>query len=471
MKAVLDRLYIIFVISLDRIFVPYQMNKLLVFLVLGIIQGCGAPGSVTDLIIDLHNATRAKIQFKTVVETSASIEFWHMKNGDHFEVSETSEGYHHEIVLLNLKPATTYSYVLKIRKNNKFLRAAEGTFHTDSLPGYLPSLDLIHNEGNVFSGFILIRNVQPPGQQILINNLGEIVWYQVFDTTLFRPFSWTDQQSILALKSDREIHEFNLKGDSIFNLKYGEGGFTELLHHEILRDQDRNIISLTRNDQLFDLSLRGGDEADTIKGDGILRLDSMGNKIWYWDIFEFIDPLQDENIMDTKADWSHANSLSIAADGNYLISFRHFNQVWKINSKTGRIIWKLGENGDFSIRDEQVFYLQHSAHINSLGEIMLFDNGGPERFTSRAVSFKLDTINHRVIDGKINVFLPKSLFSFKQGSAYLIDGDKVLICSSIKKSILVTDLEGQILWQLNLSESVYRADYVDTIDWGWIKLH
>ena len=433
-------------------------------------QGCGSPGRVTDLRIDLQNATRAKFQFKTEMETNAAIEFWSSADQDHYEISETRRSYNHEIYLLNLVPATTYYYSLKIRNKNEFISAEEDTFQTDSLPEYLPSPDLIQNNGNVFSGFILIRNVQPPGQQVLINNLGEIVWYETFDTTLFRPFSWTEKQSILALKSNREMHEFDLKGNIILNLKYGERGFTESLHHEILRDQNRNILSLTRNNQLFDLSSRGVDEADTIKGDGILKLDSMGNKIWYWDMFEFIDPLQDENIMATKDDWSHANSLSIAGDGHYLISFRHFNQVWKINSKTGEIMWKLGENGDFTMRDDQIFYLQHTVHINTLGEIMLFDNGGPERFTSRAVSYKLDTLNHRVIDGRINVFLPKSLFSFKQGSAYLIEDDKILICSSIKKSILVTDLEGQILWQLNLSESVYRADYVDTIDWGWIKL-
>jgi hypothetical protein len=96
---------------------------------------------------------------------------------------------------------------------------------------------------------------------------------------------------------------------------------------------------------------------------------------------------------------------------------------------------------------------------------MLFDNGGPERFTSRAISFIVDPLTKQVRTGKVNVFLPKSLFSFKQGSVYLIDQDKLLFCSSIKKSIVITDLRGNIRWHLKLSESVYRADYVDHTDW------
>ena len=96
---------------------------------------------------------------------------------------------------------------------------------------------------------------------------------------------------------------------------------------------------------------------------------------------------------------------------------------------------------------------------------MLFDNGSPERRTSRAVSFVMNPDQKDIETGKINVFLPSELFSFKQGSAYLIGNDKVLICSSIKKSIVITDLEENILWQLNLSRSVYRAIFVEKIDW------
>ena len=96
---------------------------------------------------------------------------------------------------------------------------------------------------------------------------------------------------------------------------------------------------------------------------------------------------------------------------------------------------------------------------------MLFDNGGPQRPVSRAISFNIDSQNNKVSTATVNVFLPKGLVSFKQGSAYLIEDDKVLFCSSIKRSIVITDLEGHILWHLKMSESVYRAAYIQEINW------
>jgi hypothetical protein len=299
----------------------------------------------------------------------------------------------------------------------------------------------------------------------MIDNKGHIVWYHVFDTTLFRPFSWTENQTILALKSDKAIHEIDITGDVVFNLKYGEKGFKKLLHHEIVKDNDGNIISLTRNNQVFDLSRIGGLASDTIKGDGIIVFNPTGEKIWAWNIFDHVNPLKDPDILRSKKDWSHANSIYIDVDGHYLISFRHFNQIWKVHSATGQIIWKLGKNGDLKMEKDQYFYLQHAAHINAIGELMLFDNGGPERMTSRAISFKIDEKTKQALPGKINVFLPNSLYSFKQGSAYLIDDDKILFCSSIKKSIVISDLEGNILWHLKLSKSVYRANYIGKVNW------
>jgi hypothetical protein len=427
--------------------------------------GCGPSNEVIKLQTDLKNALRAEFQITTLKETALFIEY-REAGSQELHMSESPRAQKvHRITLFNLKPLTTYLYTIIMTGDDETIRTGEKTFRTDSLPDHLLATDLVINKGDVFDGYILIRNVQPPGQQILIDRQGHIVWYQEFDTTLFRPFSWTSDQTVLALKSATELHEFDLRGNIKYSQRFSEKGFQHLLHHEIIKDSKGNILSLTRNNQVFDLTSVGGGVADTVKGDGILVLDPKGEKIWEWDIFQHEDPLSHRNLLDTKDDWSHANSLSITKDGHYLVSFRHFNQVWKINSETGEIMWKLGADGDYPLDPDQLFYLQHTVHMNLWDEIMLFDNGSPERRTSRAISFVLHPDKKDIETGRINVFLPPRLFSPKQGSAYLMDEDKVLFCSSIKKSIVITDLEGDILWQLNLSESAYRAVYVEDINW------
>jgi hypothetical protein len=214
--------------------------------------------------------------------------------------------------------------------------------------------------------------------------------------------------------------------------------------------------------KLFDLTEFGGIERDTIFGDGILVLDKEGNKIWEWDMYQFVNPLEDDNINSMKKDWSHGNSLCIDRDGHYLISFRNFHQIWKIHSESGEIIWKLGMNGDFDLSEDDFFYSQHTAYINRNGELMIFDNGGPDRMYSRVISFYIEA-KGKYKPGKIRVQLPRELYSFKEGSAYLIEEDKILFCSSRTNNLVITNLEGIILWQLRSSTTFYRAYYLEEI--------
>ena len=91
---------------------------------------------------------------------------------------------------------------------------------------------------------------------------------------------------------------------------------------------------------------------------------------------------------------------------------------------------------------------------------MLFDNGGLKKKISRALSFKIDEEKLKA-EVSLDISLPDSLYSFKQGSAFLIENDNILFCSSIKYRIVMTNLSGDVLWQSKSSHSFYRAEYID----------
>ena len=94
---------------------------------------------------------------------------------------------------------------------------------------------------------------------------------------------------------------------------------------------------------------------------------------------------------------------------------------------------------------------------------MLFDNRDAElRKSSRALIFKLDEKNNNFQIEK-SVFLPDDLFSFKQGSVYLFDQDKFLFASSVNSRVVITNMNGEILWNLNSDYSFYRAYYINKI--------
>lgn len=431
-----------------------------------VLLSCSQSSSINNVsfALDSLNVLRTHISFDAPVGNYSYVEYWEKSDSLKQKTwrSPAAEGNH--ATLIALLPETEYTFqIVSEHDQGKSPEVSPGyNFTTGVLPDSLPKLRLVKNKGDVFDGYILVRRVLNPGSALLINNQGKVVWYEKVDTTLMNPFSWTENHTILSLDHPKRINEIDLFGRIVFQLEYGQKGYDRPLHHEIRKDKNGNILALTKEDQVFDLTKMGGQKQDTVHGDGILVLDPEGNKLWSWNIFQVANPLDDPNIVKTKGDWSHANSLNVLSDGNYIISFHHFDEVWKINANTGELMWKLGASGKFNLDDEDLFYKQHAAHQISDGSIMIFDNGDDKRQRSRALQLQLDETN-LTAKSQLSVYLPDSLFSFKQGSSFLMDSDKILFCISTKNKIAITDFNGEVLWQLNADCSFYRAVYVPAL--------
>ena len=129
--------------------------------------------------------------------------------------------------------------------------------------------------------------------------------------------------------------------------------------------------------------------------------------------------------------------------------------------RQGEILWRLGIDGDFQLENSDVFYQQHAIHKIDKNNYMLFDNGSSEfRNTSRALIFEIDELNTKFKKVK-SVFLPDDLFSFKQGSVYLLDDKYFLFSSSVNNRTVISDNKGKILWDLSSDHSYYRVYYID----------
>ena len=78
---------------------------------------------------------------------------------------------------------------------------------------------------------------------------------------------------------------------------------------------------------------------------------------------------------------------------------------------------------------------------------------------SRALIFSMRDDQFKLLN---SIELPKDLFSFKQGSVYRFDQDNFLFCSSTNSKIVITDIDGKILWNLSSNFSFYRAYHLNT---------
>lgn len=406
------------------------------------------------------NVLLPKIEFKTSKSCQVFIEYWPLDKANQIRKSKISEGIDHSIILNNLKQSTQYQYIL-----NNITTGSKSevlNFETGALPNDIVRTKKTLIDTTQFNGYVLIRKLSPNGSDAILNNEGEVVWYQLYDTAIRRPSIWTTKNSVLSQYDSAQIVEYDIYGNNILNFKLADYGLANMLHHEILVNDKDEMVALTLDSAKVDLRKFGGKENQYLRADGIVVLTKTGKKVWEWNLLDHYDvqssPL---GVIDLKQSLGHANSMVISNDGHYVVSFRDFSQIWKINSQDGSVMWRLGKGGDFKLDSEFYFRGQHSIYFNKRGELMMFDNGDRSgKQPSRALSFVLDE-KTKVADIKINVTLPVELSAFKMCSAELITDNKYLICTSKKNGIIsVVNDNADVLWRVDLSSPSYRAYYI-----------
>ncbi|MFB9974867.1 hypothetical protein FPQ10_11720 [Allobacillus sp. SKP2-8] len=106
--------------------------------------------------------------------------------------------------------------------------------------------------------------------------------------------------------------------------------------------------------------------------------------IWEWKGTEFeelyelsVEHNDYSNEHSFYSDYGHFNAVSVdPGDENLLVSMRNLDSIFKLDRKSGEIIWMLGGKGDdFSLTEEMEFRRQHKVTKTEDGSIMLFNNG------------------------------------------------------------------------------------------------
>ncbi len=157
------------------------------------------------------------------------------------------------------------------------------------------------------------------------------------------------------------------------------------MHHDFAVLPNGHIIVIAAQDK-DENGLTGFPSPTTVAGDVLIDLDENHNPVWLWSSFDHLD--LNRHLMGLP-DWTHTNAVVYSPDDKALIvSVRHQSWVLKINYNDGQgdgqILWKLGNEGDFSLQNgtapQDWFYAQHDVNVisaNSSGifQVQLFDNG------------------------------------------------------------------------------------------------
>lgn len=289
------------------------------------------------------------------------------------------------------------------------------TFHTGApLPGFLPTVEVEQAPDRTPENVYRLVDMAPfpfgdAAGVFMLDNSGVTRWYMGGLNTVQGPEAiWAaakllDDGSVLYLQGHTIIIIDEL-GNRTLELSAKDLGLPGM-HHEILELPDGNLLVLSFSYRDVDYPVEG---TQHVAGDIIVELTREGDIVWTWDTFDHLDPLRtragfelpilDPDTGQESRDWTHANGIEVSPDQkSLLVSLRHQDWILKIDRESGDLIWRLGEEGDFSlVGGGPWFYHQHSPQIQPDGSLLLYDNAienpnlPPAQWHSRAVRYELD---------------------------------------------------------------------------------
>jgi len=265
---------------------------------------------------------------------------------------------------------------------------------------------------------------------------------------------------------------YNDKYQHIATVRAGNGA-TNTFHEFLITPQNTALIvaDVTRT---ADLSSMGG-PADQRVIDGLVQeIDvSSGRVLFQWDSATHV-PYADSYLPrpsspSTPWDWFHINAAHLDRDGNLLVSSRNAWTIFKVNRRSGQIIWQLGgRHSSFTLRAApgqvldragQIFAWQHDPEAIGGGEYTVFDDeAGNLLGFSRAVTVQLDP-NARVATLVKSDDQPEGQVAQVMGNAQTTSGGDLFVDWGALPYVSEFSPSGKLLFnaQLPAGVSSYRA--------------
>ncbi|HHO49708.1 MAG TPA: hypothetical protein ENK18_02280 [Deltaproteobacteria bacterium] len=349
-----------------------------------------------DCVADRGHALMFTCRIHLDEPDEVRVEAWHLSDPSRIRVF-TGKGpaLEHSLLLWGFKPDARVRW----RASSSSLHRT-GELHTGPLPDELAvtwEIQALTDDAQVEG--VLVSTTCAPGIPHLLDRDGDIVWYAELASLVpgepprFLPaVQRTERDTILMISDRSRVIELSLGGEVLLDLRRGID-FDRYIHHDVLRHGDR--IYVPRVQQISDQ-----DEAFLI--DGIYVFDDSGALVGelstqgLWPLPQ--NPWALEGywamLFPGAYDVTHANSLSIDARGDLVVSFRHLHALVGFQADPdapgfGAQRWALvgdpqspAAPGDVLLTAEPGigtgFMGQHDANFAPDGTLLMLDN----RFTS-----------------------------------------------------------------------------------------
>ena len=222
--------------------------------------------------------------------------------------------------------------------------------------------------------------------------------------------------------------------------------------HEFLITPQNTALILAYTTATADLTSIGGPANQTVIDGVVQEIDIRTGKVLFqWNSADHVPYSQSEQPLPASAstpwDWFHINAVHIDSDGNLLIDARDTWTTYKVNRRSGAIIWQLGgKASSFTLRAApgqtlnnagDIFAWQHDPESLGHGEYTFFDNesaGVANTGTDSTAEFGLSRAVRVVLDERRRTATlvasynqPEGLTAPSQGNAQTTSDGNLLV--------------------------------------------
>ncbi len=338
------------------------------------------------------------------------------------------------------------------------------------------------------SNFILNPGVDNTPYLMILDNQGQAVWSRQMNAPLHLDFKIQPNGMMtyfdIGKKKFYGMNKYFEVVDSFYCIGY------ETDEHELRILPNGNYVLFGVENVRTDMTqyIPAGLDTAIVTGNILQEITPQRQVVFEWKTldpghYSIGDCTQTTLLLSPLVDYAHCNAIEIAADGNYIISSRHLDEISKIDRTTGEFIWRMGgtecKNNQFTfIGDTRLgftgFSHQHGIRLLPNGNFLLFDNGNLKTPpNSRAVEYAINEVDSTITRVWEYYHIPQIQTS-AMGYAQRLDNGNTLICWGANDSgVMVTEVNNAGLkkWELTFPEDVYsyRAYRFPTIGGDYLN--
>ena len=329
----------------------------------------------------------------------------------------------------------TYIDPIKVRRDGVGLRAYDPNLCQDGYTLFTPmngngEVYLIDMNGQVVHQW---QMPNPPGLYGRLLDNGNLFYSGKVLEDLDRFPSWGRWKG--GIVSETDPH-----GQVMWEVRHPDH------HHDARKLSNGNVLllCLTELPQEMVPMIQGGILGTEVDGcifaDYVLEMTTNGKVLWEWKSWEHLDPAKEFiTPQDSRAEWTHGNTVAEMPNGNILVSFRNISTVAVVNRRTGALDWKLGPPH---------INQQHDPQPLASGNILIFDNGThrPDHPVPHSRVIEVNPTNNEIVWNYQEQNLYYFFSPYISGAQRLPNGN-TLICEGNFGRLFEVTSEGQLAWE------------------------